>query len=62
MSESLEHDRCSSGSVDYSFSVNWDGSKRLAIVNFTLCNDLRLKHCRPPFFDRFPPYVLTFVS
>ena len=44
MSESLEYDRRSSGSVDYSFFIIWDGSKRLTIVNFTLCHDLRLKN------------------
>ena len=52
MSASLENDRWSSGSVDYSFSINWDGSKWITIVNFTLWHDLRLKHCHPP-------YVLT---
>ena len=58
MSESLENDRGSSGSIGYSFSINWDGSKRLTIVNFTLCHDPRLKHSHPSlssiiFEDRF---------
>ena len=39
----------SSGSIAYSFSVNWDGSKWITTVNFTLWHDLRLKHCHPPF-------------
>ena len=45
-----------------SFSVNWDCSKRLTIVNFTLCHDLRLEHCHPPISRRFPPHVLILVS
>ena len=47
--------------LDYSFSINRDGSKRLAIVNLTPCHDLwkiAIRH----FEDRFPPYVLTVVS
>ena len=49
MSESLENDRLSSGSVAYSFSINWDGSKGITAVNFALGHDLRLKHCHSPF-------------
>ena len=53
ISESLENDRWSCGSVYYSFSINWDGSKRLTVVNLTLCHDLCLKHCHPPFLGSF---------
>ena len=42
MSESLKNDWWSSGSVDYSFSINWDGSKWITILNFTLWHDPRL--------------------
>ena len=49
MSESLENDSCSSGSVAYLFAINWDGRKWITIINFTLWHDLRLKHCHPPF-------------
>ena len=53
MSESLENDRWSSGTVADSFSINWDGSKWKTIVNCTLWHDLRLKHCHPPFLGSF---------
>ena len=49
MSESLENHRGSSGSEACSFSINWDGSKWISIVNITLWHDRRLKHCHPPF-------------
>ena len=63
MSESLENDRWSSGSVDYSFPINWGGNKQLTIVNFTLCRNLRLTHLSSTIFeDRLPPYVLTVVN
>ena len=50
MSESLEKDRRLFRSAAWSFSINWDGSKWITIVNFTLWRDLCLKHCHPPFF------------
>ena len=43
-----KNDWWSSGSVDYSFSMNWDGSKWITILNFTLWQDSRLKHCHTP--------------
>ena len=46
---SLENDRWSSGSVAYTFSINWGFSKWKTIVHFTLWHDLRLKHCHPSF-------------
>ena len=53
MSESLENNRWSSGSVSYSFSMNSDGSKWITIINFMLWHDLRLKHFIHHFWGSF---------
>ena len=63
MSESLENDRWSSGSVAYSVSINWDGRKWITIVHFTLWSRSASETLSSIMFgDRFPPYVLTVVS
>ena len=45
-----------------SFSVNWDSSKRLTIVNFTLSRSASETLSSTTFEGRLPPYVLTVVS
>ena len=59
MSESLENDRWSSGSVDYSSSINWDCSKRLTIINFTLSRSAFEALSSTIFEACFPPSGLT---
>ena len=61
---SLAGYNCSGGAscMACSFIITWDGSKRLTIVNVTLCHDLRLKHCHPPFLRIVFRHVLTIVS
>ena len=60
MSEPFENDRWSFGSAVYSFSINWDGSKWITIIYFTLWHDLCLKHSHPPFLWSFS--VICFDS
>ena len=48
MSETLKNNKWSSGSVDYSFSINWDRRKWIPIVYFTMWHDPRRKHCHTP--------------
>ena len=62
MSLLLENDRWSSGSVDYSFSINWAGSKWITTVHFMLARSASETLSSTIFEVRLPPYFLTIVS